>query len=96
MPDAHFENAAARFQRRRRLSRSHGRFAWYELLTTDVAAARAFYREVVGWSAQDASTAAFPYSLFLADKVEVGGLMELPGMDEAGCGAALDRICRGR
>ena len=34
----------------------HGRFAWYELITTDVAAAKAFYAEVVGWGAQDAST----------------------------------------
>jgi predicted enzyme related to lactoylglutathione lyase len=60
------------------LSRGHGRFAWYELLTTDVAAASAFYREVVGWSAKDASTAAFSYSIFTADTVEVGGLMNLP------------------
>ena len=27
-----------------------GRFAWYELLTTDVAAAGAFYRKAVGWA----------------------------------------------
>jgi hypothetical protein len=60
------------------LSRSHGCFAWYELLTTDVAAARAFYRQVVGWDAQDASTAALSYSVFTAGPVEVGGLMELP------------------
>ena len=60
------------------MSRSHGCFAWYELLTTDVAAARAFYRQVVGWDAQDASTAAFSYNVFTAGKVEVGGLMELP------------------
>jgi hypothetical protein len=60
------------------LSRSHGCFAWYELLTTDVAAARTFYRRVVGWDVQDASTAAFSYSVFTADEVEVGGLMELP------------------
>src|ERR1700747_3089281 len=60
------------------LSRSHGCFAWYELLTTDVAAARAFYQQVVGWGALDASTAAFSYTVFTADKVEVCGLMELP------------------
>jgi predicted enzyme related to lactoylglutathione lyase len=60
------------------LSRSHGCFAWYELLTTDVAAARAFYQQVVGWGALDASTAAFSYTVFTADTVEVGGLMELP------------------
>jgi len=62
----------------KRLDRSHGRFAWYELLTTDTAAARAFYGRVVGWGAQDASTAAFPYSIFTMGAVEVGGLMDLP------------------
>ncbi len=56
----------------------HGSFAWYELLTTNAAAARAFYASVVGWETQDASTAAFPYSVFSAGKIEVGGLMELP------------------
>jgi predicted enzyme related to lactoylglutathione lyase len=60
------------------LSRTHGRFAWYELLTTDVAAARAFYHKVIGWGALDASTAAFSYTVFTAATVEVGGLMELP------------------
>ena len=42
----------------------HGRFAWYELITTDVAAARAFYAKVVGWGAQDASTPDLAYTLF--------------------------------
>jgi uncharacterized protein len=56
----------------------HGRFVWYELITTDVAAARAFYTQVVGWGAQDASTPGLPYTLFTIGKVSVGGLMELP------------------
>jgi hypothetical protein len=60
------------------VSRGHGCFAWYELLTTDVAAARAFYGKVVGWGAQDASTTAFPYSVFTAGAIEVGGMMDLP------------------
>ena len=34
---------------------SHGHFVWYELMTTDMKAARAFYAEVVGWGTQDAS-----------------------------------------
>lgn len=59
------------------MSDRQGRFAWYELLTTDMAAARDFYGRVVGWKAEDAS-AAFPYTVFCADKAEVGGLMELP------------------
>jgi hypothetical protein len=59
------------------LSDRHGQFAWYELLTTDMAAARAFYGHVVGWQAKDA-LAAFPYIILSADHAEIGGLMELP------------------
>ena len=55
-----------------------GRFAWYELLTTDVAAAQAFYRDVVGWDSQDATTAAFAYNLFTSSNDAVAGLMDLP------------------
>jgi predicted enzyme related to lactoylglutathione lyase len=56
-----------------------GRFVWYELLTTDVAAAKAFYGAVVGWGAQDASTPSLAYALFIAGNAPVSGLMELPG-----------------
>src|ERR1700733_14259407 len=59
----------------------HGRFAWYELITTDVADAKAFYAKVVGWGAQDASTPGLPYTLFTAGDASVSGLMGLP--DEA-------------
>jgi uncharacterized protein len=55
-----------------------GRFAWYELLTTDMAGAAAFYGKVVGWGAQDASTPDLPYTLFTAGKASVSGLMALP------------------
>ncbi len=55
-----------------------GRFAWYELITTDVAGARAFYTDVVGWGAQDASTKDLAYTLFTAGRTPVGGLIELP------------------
>ena len=55
----------------------HGRFAWYELLTTDMAAAKSFYSRVVGWEARDAS-AAFPYTVFGDGESEIAGLMELP------------------
>ena len=53
-------------------------FAWYELLTTDMAAAQSFYGKVVGWDAQDASTAQFGYRIFNARGMPVAGLMELP------------------
>jgi hypothetical protein len=55
-----------------------GGFVWYELLTTDVAAAKAFYGAVIGWGAQDASTPDLAYALFSAGNAPVSGLMELP------------------
>ena len=54
------------------------RFAWYELLTTDVAAASDFYGKVVGWGAMDGSTPELAYTVLTAGEVPVGGLMELP------------------
>ena len=54
------------------------RFAWYELLTTDVEAASAFYSQVVGWGAKDASTEDLVYIVLTAGEVPVGGLMDLP------------------
>ena len=57
---------------------SHGRFVWYELMTTDMAAAKAFYAKVVGWGTQDASMPGMAYTLFTAGATAVGGLMELP------------------
>jgi predicted enzyme related to lactoylglutathione lyase len=55
-----------------------GRFVWYELMTTEVAVAKAFYAKVVGWSAQDASTPDLAYTLFTVGGASVSGLMELP------------------
>jgi uncharacterized protein len=57
---------------------SHGRFLWYELVTTDMTAAQAFYADVVGWGAQDASMPGQPYVLFTAAGASVSGLMRLP------------------
>jgi predicted enzyme related to lactoylglutathione lyase len=57
---------------------SHGRFAWYELITTDTKAAKTFYTRVMGWGALDASVAGTSYTLFTAGKVAASGLIELP------------------
>ena len=56
----------------------YGRFAWYELITTDPAGAKAFYTHVVGWSAQDASTSELAYTLVTSEGAPLGGLMDLP------------------
>lgn len=55
-----------------------GRFEWYELLTTDVTGAGAFYGKVVGWGLKDAATPELPYTVLTADDAPVGGLMDLP------------------
>jgi predicted enzyme related to lactoylglutathione lyase len=55
----------------------HGSFIWYELLTTDPAAAGAFYAEVIGWSV--AEFGGFKgYHIFSAEGGEVAGMMALP------------------
>ena len=60
------------------MANSQGRFVWYELMTTDVAAAKAFYAKVVGWGTEDASTPAMPYALFTVKGASVGGVLDLP------------------
>jgi predicted enzyme related to lactoylglutathione lyase len=57
---------------------SHGQFAWYELITTDIAAAKAFYTKVMGWGALDASMPGKAYILFTAGNVPVCGMLDLP------------------
>jgi uncharacterized protein len=57
---------------------SHGRFVWYELMTTDMEAAKAFYAEVVGWGTQDVSMPGIAYTLFTVGGASVSGLMGLP------------------
>jgi uncharacterized protein len=55
-----------------------GRFVWYELMTTDVAAARTFYTKVLGWGAQDASMPNLAYTFFTVGNAFASGLMGLP------------------
>ena len=40
---------------------SKGSFVWYELMTTDTAAARTFYGKVAGWGAMDAGMPGMDY-----------------------------------
>ncbi len=54
----------------------HGQFFWYDLMTSDTAAAAAFYGGVVGWGAQESGHG--DYKLFTADGRPVTGLMPIP------------------
>jgi predicted enzyme related to lactoylglutathione lyase len=56
-----------------------GRPVWYELMTTDMKAAEAFYKTVVGWTTEPFPGAGQPYTaLSRPGNVGVGGIMERP------------------
>jgi uncharacterized protein len=60
------------------MSDSHGKFCWYELLTTDPTAAGAFYTRVIGWNIEDSGHPGMAYSLFKLAAQGIGGMMALP------------------
>lgn len=53
-------------------------FFWYDLMTTDPKAAETFYRDVVGWGAQESGADSPDYTLFTVDGRGVAGLMAIP------------------
>ena len=56
-----------------------GRPVWYELMTTDPAAAEAFYSKVIGWSAAPFDESPIPYTIFKrSGDVQVAGMMKRP------------------
>lgn len=61
------------------MAASAGEFTWYELMTTDVSAARRFYSDVADWAVRDVSRPEMSYFLFEAGGVPACGLMDLPG-----------------
>ena len=56
-----------------------GRPVWYELMTTDPAAAEQFYKKVVGWSSAPFEASPTPYTVFKRNgDVQVAGVMKTP------------------
>jgi predicted enzyme related to lactoylglutathione lyase len=53
-------------------------FVWYELMTTDMEAAEAFYRAVIGWDAKAWGAPGVRYTIMSAGERPVAGLMSLP------------------
>src|SRR5438270_8311104 len=60
------------------MASSTGYFVWHELMTTDVAAARAFYSKVVGWESTDAQMPNINYWMFNAGGTPIAGVTDLP------------------
>lgn len=58
--------------------KQHGVFSWNELLTTDVAGAKAFYGELLGWTLQDTTNPGMEYTIITAGKTQIGGIMAVP------------------
>lgn len=53
-------------------------FFWYELMTTDVPAAEAFYKAVVGWETEPFGGAGMDYIVVKAQGRGIGGIMGTP------------------
>ena len=60
------------------VAKQHGAFSWNELMTSDVAGAKAFYGELFGWEMRDEQMPELTYTLLKIGDREVGGMMALP------------------
>lgn len=60
------------------MDKNHGKFCWYELMTTDVPAAERFYGSVVGWTTRDSGMPGMNYTLAYSGDRQVAGLMGMP------------------
>lgn len=56
------------------MTRPHGTFVWNDLLTTDVARAKAFFSRTLGWTYEDFSLEGQPYFVIRSGEEMVGGL----------------------
>jgi uncharacterized protein len=56
-----------------------GRPVWYELMTTDTAAAETFYKKVIGWTSAPFDASPTPYTTFnRSGDVHAAGVMKTP------------------
>src|SRR6516162_2312190 len=60
------------------MNKDHGKFVWYDVMTSDTKAAESFYRSVIGWDANDSGMTDRSYTLLSVGPVMVGGLMPIP------------------
>jgi predicted enzyme related to lactoylglutathione lyase len=58
--------------------KKHGAFSWYELMTTDVGKAVAFYQKLFGWSTEEMAMEGMSYTVVKIGGEGVGGIMATP------------------
>jgi predicted enzyme related to lactoylglutathione lyase len=66
------------------MSKTHGKFVWYDVMTSDSEAAASFYESVIGLTARDSGMADRSYTIFSMGPTMVGGLMPIPKEARAG------------
>lgn len=59
-------------------AKEHGVFSWNELVTTDMPAAKQFYREALGWELEDKNNPGMTYTIAKKGAREVAGIMAMP------------------
>jgi predicted enzyme related to lactoylglutathione lyase len=57
--------------------KTRGRFVWYDLMTTDLEAAKRFYAGVTGWGTQVFTDAGPAYTMWVNGEKPIGGVTEL-------------------
>jgi predicted enzyme related to lactoylglutathione lyase len=60
----------------------HGAFSWFELMTTDVAAAKAFYTKLFNWGLKEAPMEGMTYTMATVNGEEVAGIMPMANGEE--------------
>lgn len=58
--------------------KTSGAISWSELVTSDLAAARAFYSKLFGWSTKDMPVASGSYATCQVGDASVAGIMSVP------------------
>jgi predicted enzyme related to lactoylglutathione lyase len=61
-----------------------GSFVWHDLLTKDVAGARRFYGELLGWRFEDTKRGDRPYVIARSGATAVAGIVDVSGIADAG------------
>ena len=60
------------------MSKTHGKFVWYDVMTSNTKTAESFYRSVIGWDAKDSGMSDRSYTILSMGPTMVGGLMPIP------------------
>lgn len=55
----------------------HGAFSWFELMTTDPAAAKDFYTKLFGWNTEEMQMEDMTYTIVKTGDEGVGGIMPI-------------------